>query len=235
MAGELNQQGKPMTDRDESLSATRMTHLFRQITHDIRVPVTGLKMLWPMLEETDEQEKEEIFEYLKHSSYELFGLIENLSTLLMDHEMLTEESAPSRALAILSDLSSRQAGKVRVQTSIPKDVLVPLRSAHFQRCLELAFALSAQAADEADDTALEITLEQREKELLIRFVVPGVSSLEDEDLEVHYSLFDRAKGNSGLSGFLLLRLRNLLEMLNGELMVDADKTRTQIILHYPVD
>jgi hypothetical protein len=110
-----------------------------------------------------------------------------------------------------------------------------LRHKHLRTCLELALEISKQNIAATSTKELAINVKQPGGTLEFVFSGPSIPLPQDRaDQEIQYSLFNRARGNSALSGFLLLRLRNLLEMVGGSFAVDTGTAKTMLRLGYPL-
>jgi signal transduction histidine kinase len=234
VAEQLNKDRKP-AKTSAKLDAVGLNELFHQITHDIRVPVTGLKMLWPMIAEVKEEEKEEVYEYLKSSSYELFDLIENLTQLLIDYELLADTPEPLNPQKIIEDtLYDLHRDSVKNATEVSTKDIINLRRTHFLKCLEVSLSLCQQMGGDTGLPSFQIQSEMSQEGCTIRFEGPSILDPEDRyGSEIHYSLFNRAKGNSKLAGFTLLRLRNLMKMIGGTLNVQVQEESTLLYLNFP--
>lgn len=190
-------------------------------------------MLWPMLDEVDEEEKEEVSDYLKSSSYELFDLIENLTLLLVDFELLGDEPEIIEVDELLYSLVSDIAGEALSDISAEK---LNLRRQHFLRCIELCVDICQQITD--TDSPLPISIESNFSSgtYSISISGPGIEDPDDKySAELHYSLFNRARGNSKIAGFSLLRLRNLMNMIGGKFAVNTDEESTLLVLEFPAN
>ncbi len=229
--GEQVNKDSRTANSNVNLESIRLQELFHQITHDIRVPVTGLKMLWPMLDEVDETEKEEVSRYLKSSSYELFDLIENLTLVLIDFELLSEETDLLKPDEILTDIISKSFGQSLSKISSKK---THLRKQHFLRCLEVSTDICQQLMDNQGNLPIKVETGFSSGYYRIRFSGPSIFDSSDKySTDIHYSLFNRARGNSKISGFSMLRLRNLMTMIRGSLMTELSAEATQLVLSFP--
>lgn len=233
MAEQLDKD--PISSGQEGhIDAARLNQLFHQITHDIRVPVTGLKMLWPMINEVSEEERDEVFGYLKSSSYELFDLIENLTQLMIDFELLTiPPDYYNPTDLIMEAIRAIEEGNLDVDLECA-DARWLLRPQHFNKCLEVTHQLLQQLTEDLQDPVVTIACNCSDEACVVRFIGPSIHDASDQySAEIHYSLFNRAKGNSKLSGFLLLQLRNLMGMVGGSLNIVATDEKTEFALIFP--
>lgn len=230
MAEQVNKDSRT-THSTVNLESIRLQELFHQITHDIRVPVTGLKMLWPMLDEVDETEKEEVSRYLKSSSYELFDLIENLTLVLIDFELLSEKTELLKPDEILTDILNESFSQPLSKISAEK---THLRKQHFLRCIEVCTDIYHQLTDNQGNLPIKVETGLTSGHYAIRFSGPSIFDSSDKySTDIHYSLFSRARGNSKISGFSMLRLRNLMTMIGGSLMTEISAEATQLVLSFP--
>lgn len=232
MAEQVNKDVRP-GNTSPRLDSAKLNELFHQISHDIRVPVTGLKMLWPMLDEVTETEREEVAQYLKSLSYELFDLIENLTLLLIDFELLNDEPEMLSTDEILSSIT-KESGFLTLSEVSTEETM--LRRQHFLRCIEVALDICGQITDERAPASIVPETRFSADSYTISFSGPALGDPDDQyGAEIHYSLFNRAKGNSRIAGFSLLRLRNLMNMIRGKLKVDAAAEATKLVMQFPRD
>ncbi len=232
MAEQLNQHPDTSVNKtSQGPSRDTLNDLFRQVTHDIRVPVTGLKMLWPMIDEVAPEERGEIYDYLKTSSYELFELIENLALVLTDHELIND---PLEAVDLDEVITTAIAQDDSVMDLLAEDIpggTFQLRRKHLLNCLKLSLEACHQITEECESSEIEIKGKLIEGTLILQFIGPSIAIKGDKySTRVQYSLFRQAKGNSKLSGFTMLRLRNLTNLVGGKLRVEINESRTLLQL-----
>lgn len=233
MAEQLDQSMKGAYHQSEG---DLFNDLFGQITHDIRVPVTGLKMLWPMLEDAEPEEQQEILDYLKSSSYELFELIENLALVLSDYELSKEEFQLVSLSDIMTGVLAHPENDLDFQMNEPPSKPVKIRKKHFTKCLELACSTFKEVVTEVDGDDFILSAHVEGDLLCLKLIGPSIEIPGDKySTRVQYSLFNKAKGNTRLSGFVLLRLKNLLNMINGSIDLKLTAENSEMEMRFPLN
>ncbi len=188
-----------------------------------------------MIDDVEPDERAEIYEYLKSSSYELFELIENLALVLSDYELLNEplESLIPEELitaVIVEDTSTMDP----LAEDLPTQSLV-LNKKHLKSCLKLSLELCSQMIEGNTSSEIHIMGTLVNGEMRLKAIGPTIAVEGDKySTRLQYSLFTQAKGNSRLSGFTLLRLKNLMNMIKGKLNVEITKEHTELEMRFPV-
>lgn len=118
-------------DRERAISAKRFTLLeninqglknrnqhmqgmAQMVSHNLRSPMAGMKMLLTLYEmqETDDQ-KEEVFDNLKKGAVQLFGMVEDLSKIMMDYGELVKEKEAIDLEETLEVVKDQLAGQIQ--------------------------------------------------------------------------------------------------------------------------
>ena len=188
-----------------------------------------------MIEEVEAEEREEVYQYLKSSSYELFDLIENLTRLLVDFELLAEAPEEVNLHQTLQDSmgESFHSGAVQLDDALQNSYFI--RKKHFLKCVEVCLEACEQMSDEPDQVKCRLNVSSQKSGFALRIEGPSITIPGDKySSEIHFSLFNRAKGNSRLAGFTMLRLRNLMKMIEGDFEISATDNATILLLSYPV-
>lgn len=199
-------------------------------SHNLRSPIAGLKMLFPLYEmEGDEKGRKDIFENIKLGSSEMFDMIEDLSKILLDYWELEN---PREEIS-LQEILDGTLGKLR--SEIPEDCQI---IGNFDSCPTLYFSKKYIdfAFNELILNSIRFRSDTRGLKISISSYKVGeksILSFEDNgsgiDIDLHkidlykmYKTFhnDDTIPNRGLGIF---SLKNQIEMMGGKIKIDGKK------------
>lgn len=202
----------------------------RMFSHNLRSPIAGLKMLFPLYEmEKDPKGKEDIFENIKLGASEMFEMIEDLSQILMDYRELEK---PKEELSLQNTLDKTLE---LINESLPSNTQI---IADFEDCktvlysqkyLDFAFKELLQNSirfrSPHRDLILKITSKKIGEKSILSFADngPGI------DLDLHqidlYKMYKTFHGSESIRnrGLGIFSLKNQLEMMGGKLKLEGEK------------
>lgn len=189
-----------------------------------------------MIDEVEGAERKEVFDYLRMSSYELFELIENLALVLTDYELLHDKPQSTDLKEIIATAFAQDRSAMDIINDDLPDGTFPIRPKHFKQCLDLSLELCKEISDGHEVSEIQVKGHLADEKIILVFTGPSVAVEGDKySTRIHFSLFKKSKGNSKLSGFTLLRLRTLMNMVEGTLQVETLSSHSSIILRFPLN
>lgn len=218
-------------DYNEEKENSRNQHLImmaRMFSHNLRSPIAGLKMLFPLYEmEKEESGKEDIFKNIELGANEMFNMIEDLAKILLDYwelenpkeEVFFQESM-NKALENLKEVIPENCEISGLFDSCPK--------AHYsQKYLDFAFLELIQNSirfrSPKRDLKINVSSKMENDKCILVFEDNGLGldlDLHKIDLYKMYKTFhqDQSFSNRGLGIFTL---KNQIEMMGGKITIDG--------------
>ncbi len=118
---ELQQKNRKVKNVNNGLN-NRNQHLVsfaHMVSHNLRSPVAGMKMLLNLYDMAKtEAEKEELVSHLKEGAFELFDMVEDLSTVMKDYTKLDQKAEEIMLDEILHKTKSTLAGQIKESNAI---------------------------------------------------------------------------------------------------------------------
>lgn len=214
---------------------SRNQHLImmaRMFSHNLRSPIAGLKMLFPLYKmEKEESGKEDIFQNIEMGANEMFEMIEDLAKILMDYwelenpkEEVFFQGSMDSALQKLEEQIPKNSQIVGFFDSCPK--------AHYsQKYLDFAFleliqnSIRFRSPDR--DLKINISSHFEDGKSILVFVDNGLGldlDLHKIDLYKMYKTFHKEKSISN-RGLGIFSLKNQIEMMGGKITIDGKKDK----------
>lgn len=202
----------------------------RMFSHNLRSPIAGLKMLFPLYEmEEDPEGKEDIYENIKLGASEMFEMIEDLSKILMDYWELEN---PKSEVELKSSFDKSLE---KLKPLIPEDAEI---SGNFEDCKSILY--SQKYLDFAFEELIQNSIRYRSPERPLKIVVKSsklddkfILSFEDNgqgiDIDRHsidlYKMYKTFHNDPTIRtrGLGIFSLKNQIEMMGGKIKIEGEK------------
>lgn len=202
----------------------------QMLTHNLRSPMAGLKMLFPLFNKAETaNEKEELFQFLKDGSFELFEQIEDLSTVLIDYMELEKEKKTIDLEKFLNETEHKFSSETSAGCTIIHD---------FDDCQTLVFSIkylefifhellsnAMRFNSSKKDLNISVRSEKLEGKTIVEFSDNGVGiDLKTYELDLFkmYKTFHDmpSSEHKGIGHF---RIKNMVEMMGGQVSLYTTK------------
>ncbi len=214
----------------EAANWHRIEHLdfmARMFSHNLRSPVAGMKMLFALLEKVDEKEKEEVLANLQEASSMLFGMIDDLATVLMDMrqlslppEVVSVQKVIDEVLGEIQPSDLKNPASVKVDLQLPeirynRQHLKVILNELLTNCLKFA---------KVDTSAQVVVRTYRDKERVML-------SVEDKGLGIDLEIFAKdvfkmykplQYKSTNIEGMGLFRVKNIVEINGGKVSLESE-------------
>ncbi len=105
----LSNINQALNHRNEHLET-----LARMVSHNLRSPIAGMKMLLNIYERMETpEEKEDIVENLREGAFTLFDMVEDLSSIMLDYKELNKEKELVDLHEVASTIVSQLSGQIK--------------------------------------------------------------------------------------------------------------------------
>lgn len=202
----------------------------RMFSHNLRSPIAGLKMLFPLYEiENDKKGKEDIFENIKLGANEMFDMIDDLSRVLLDYWELENPKEEVFFQEIMDDTLKNLGSEIPQNSTIVGNFDACPNFLFSQKYLEFGF-------HELIQNSIRFRSESRPLEIKVSSFKQGekcILCFEDNgqgiDLDLHkidlYKMYKTFHSDDSISnrGLGIFSLKNQIEMMGGKIIIDGKK------------
>lgn len=213
-------------------SQNRNDHLemmARMISHNLRSPMAGMKMLFSLYEMSQKPEdKEDIYQNLKGGAQELFGMVEDLAKVLIDYaqlktspEELIFDEVYTETLDLLEDTIKEKKAIIKAdfEDSPSLNYFPVFLESIFKEILENALRYSSE------DRTLELSIRSyiESDYVMLEFKDNGIGI----DLEKHqgqlFKMYKTFHNNPNIpnKGIGLFTIKNQVEILGGKISLQS--------------
>ena len=219
----------------DEINENRNSHLemmSRMVSHNLRSPMAGLKMLFPLYEmaQTDE-DRQDLFRNIKNGAEELFLMIEELSKLMLDYvelgnkkEEIDFESILNETLAHYED-SELDGAKIESDFSACPKVLYSKKFVKF-----LFYELisnSLRYRSEERPLILSINSKKEEHRTILTFKDNGIGMDLDKHSDQLLKMYKSFHHNPEITNRAIghFSIKNQIEMMGGKISLDSEPDR----------
>lgn len=204
--------------------------LARMVSHNLRSPMAGMKMLLELYERMETQEeKDDILVNLKEGAFQLFNMVEDLSSIMLDYTELNKEKEHIKLSNIARSVTAQLKGlikaeNVQVNTDF-EDYPEVIYSRTYLESIFLNLISNAIKYSSPDrPPVINIRSYREGDKIMLLFEDNGLGI----DLERHreqlfkmYKTFHRIEGKDS-KGIGLFITKNQVEMMGGKINVKSE-------------
>ncbi|HBF20550.1 MAG: hypothetical protein CMI36_01350 [Owenweeksia sp.] len=221
---QLSNINQALQHRNEHLEG-----LARMVSHNLRSPIAGMKMLLNLYErmETPDQ-KEDIVQNLNEGAFQLFDMVEDLSAIMLDYKELNKEKEPIELREVAETVLTQLSGQIRsTKAEIELDFREYQDVIYSKTYLESIFlnlisnALKYRSPDRKPKIKVRSYLDKGK--VMISICDNGLGldlSQHREQLFKMYKTFHRDSGADS-KGIGLFITKNQVEMMGGKITVES--------------
>lgn len=202
----------------------------RMFSHNLRSPVSGLKMLFRLLDMVEGDEREMVIDNIKDGSDELFSMIDDLAVVFLDYGVLLKEKEKldfneiiNGVKSDLDDLLTNSGGQIEVDFKLPH---VHYHIEHIRIILTELITNSVKFCPEDRNPHIEIKSYEEDGKLMLSVGDNGCGidiDRHERDLFKMYKPLSE-NGEKSSKGIGLFRVKNLVEMNGGKIEVVGIKS-----------
>ncbi|MGB0175583.1 MAG: sensor histidine kinase [Owenweeksia sp.] len=221
---QLSNINQALHNRNEHLEG-----LARMVSHNLRSPIAGIKMLLNLYDRMESpEEREDIVNNLKEGAFTLFDMVEDLSAIMLDYKELNKEKESLElnevASAVVSQLSGQiKSSDARVSLNFSKYPEV-IYSKTYLESIFLNLISNALKYRSPDRTpVIEVSSYQEDNKVMLSVKDNGLGldlNQHREQLFKMYKTFHRDSGTDS-KGIGLFITKNQVEMMGGKISVKS--------------
>lgn len=208
----------------------------RMLSHNLRSPVAGMKMLFPLYERMpNDKAKAEIFGNIQEGAEQLFDMIEDLSKLLLDYVELSEEAAPVSFQISLDAAVNSLTSEIPEEAKIEADFSNVSTVSYSQKFVDFLFleliSNSIRFRDKSRPLDLKVKSYQENYRTILSFSDNGRGIDLDKHGDKLFKLYKTFHNDPEINsrGVGLFTIKNQIEMMGGRLSMDSEIDKGTIV------
>lgn len=206
---------------------THLENLGRMVSHNLRAPLQGVKMLIEMLPQVSAQEQTELREQMREATKEVLTMVNQLSSMLKQHAEAREQTEDLDLREIWEITKSQLQGLITSSGAYLEADFSELPRVSFPRIyLESIFLnLSSNAfkyPQEGQSPVLRVRSFRDEDLAIIEFSDQGRGINMEEEGQQLFKWHRPGDQKGDSQGMGLFMTKNQVEMLGGRLVVDSE-------------
>ena len=203
--------------------------LARMVSHNLRSPIAGMKMLLNLYERMETpEEKEDIVNNLREGAFTLFDMVEDLSAIMLDYKELNKEKESLELKEVAQTIVSQLSGQIKsADARVNLDFREYPEVIYSKTYLESIFlnlisnALKYRSPDRTPEITVKSYREDNKVMLSVQDNGLGLDlSQHREQLFKMYKTFHRDAGADS-KGIGLFITKNQVEMMGGKISVKS--------------
>lgn len=220
---------------------THLENLGRMVSHNLRAPLQGVKMLIKMLPEVDPAERVELRQQMTGATEEVLSMVKQLSSMLKQHAEAREQTEELSLSEIWEATKSQLQGLITSSGAVLDADFSELSKLKFPRIyLESIFLnLTSNALkypQEGQSPVLKVRSFQDGDLAIIEFTDQGRGINMEEEGQQLFEWHRPGDQREESLGMGLFMTKNQVEMLGGKLMVDSQVGKGSTFwIQIPVD